>query len=192
MRYIALALLLIASFNPALAADGFFAQIKVVENGGASLLVEGNIQGYGDRTSVVFGVAGVQNSAGATVGLDALAVGQKLFVKCSYGFLETLPLQLSGKAHVIILGENEEAGFEATVESVHSYQGRLSFVVAANLPGYGDTRVSVGVAELVDMACQPVPAADVKPGAKVFVEYQGGFLESYPLQLTKPVRVFVR
>lgn len=192
MRYIALALLLIASFNPALAADGFFAQIKVVQNGGQNLLVEGSIEGYGDRTSVVLGVAGVKDSAGATLPFSALNAGARVFVACSYGFLETMPLQLNGKAHVIILGATENAGFEATVDQVHTYEGRLSLVVKANLPGYGDTQVSVGVAALVDTACQPVPATDVKPGARVFVEYDGGFLESYPLQLTKTVRVFVK
>lgn len=192
MRYLVLVLSLFVSLNTAFAADGFFGQVKVVENGGESLLVDGSIEGYGDRTSVVVGVAGVRDTAGNALPLSALNAGARIFVACSYGFLETTPLQLSGKAHVVLLGAAEDAGFEATVDRVHTYQGRLSLVVRANLPGYGDTQVSVGVAALVNTACQPVPAADVKPGARVFVEYDGGFLESYPLQLTKSVRVFVR
>lgn len=270
-RLIALAVIL-GSLSSAFAFDeskGFKGRVRSVDAKRKAMILDAKIEGYGgEGTSVSVGASSLKDEDGAPVSFSELNRGTEVFVEYQGGFLESLPLQLMGKAPVVVLspkiegkisrieeredlgqtwlyvGEGFEAmivhvtpqtkmpsrplkegdevivkydgmvlesmppqitaqaiklmsaaakpGFDAKVLEARVFNGKLALVVESNLPGYGTTMVSVGVKQLVDAQGQDLPHSAVKPGSQVFVEHDGGFLESYPLQLGKPARVVVK
>lgn len=249
-------------------SKGFRGRVRSVDAVRKAMVLEAKIAAYADSTTVSVVASSLKDEDGAPVAFTDLHRGDEVFVEYQGGFLESLPLQLMGKAPCIviqphrdgrisriakfghlgetwvIIGEGREqlivhagretkmpsrelkvgdeivarysgmtlesmppridalaialkqraqtAGFEARVLEAREFSGRLNLVIEANLPSYGVTKVSAGVSELVDASGKPLPNTAAKPGAKVFVEYSGGFLESYPLQMQSSVRVVVK
>ena len=74
--------------------------------------------------------------------------------------------------------------FEAKIESVRAREGGVSLMLVADLAGYGpETKVATGAPAVLDEQGYPIAPKDLAPGQRVRVEFDGGFLESYPLQV---------
>jgi hypothetical protein len=251
-------------------SKGFKGRIRSIDPKRQAMILEAQIEGYGEGTSVSVRPKSVQDEDGGAVPFSELHKGTEVFVEYQGGFLESLPLQLMGQPPVTVLspkiegkissieerddlgeswiyvGEGMESmlcrvspstkmpsrklkvgdevvvrydgmvmesmppqinaqaiklksagaaskpGFDAKVLEARVFNGKLALVVESDLPGYGTTMVSVDVKQLVDEKGQDLPPSAVKAGSQVFVEHDGGFLESYPLQLGKATKVVVK
>lgn len=120
-----------------------------------------------------------------------LQVGDEIVARYDGMVLESMPPQITA-SKISIKAPRRKPGFEARVVDAHASSGRLNLVVEGSLPGYGNTQVSIAVKKLVNSQGVDVPWSAAGAGTLVFVEYDGGFLESYPLQLERAVRVIIR
>lgn len=97
--------------------------------------------------------------------------------RAATAFLSLLLTTLVAAAHAA-------PSFEASILEARPFPGGTSLLVEADLPGYGaDTKVSTGVPAVLDEDGYPVAPSELTPGRRVRVEFDGSFMESYPLQV---------
>jgi hypothetical protein len=85
---------------------------------------------------------------------------------------------------LFVTGAQASPSFEARIEQVHAREGGVSLLLVADLAGYGDdTKVATGTPAVLDEDGFPIPVRDLAPGQRVRVDFDGGFMESYPLQV---------
>lgn len=161
---------------------GFPGTVRSLDASSRTLLVEGEIPGYGARTSVMMKVSGVHDRKGTSLEFTDLAPGDRIFVWYDGMFLESLPLQLMGP--VIVIKEEKAAELptlvkqEAVVRMIHPFDDNTMHL-------YVSTGASEEATLIVHVrASTKLPEKTLAPGDEIVVSFDGKTLESFPPQIT--------